>query len=144
MKTFQVAEYTVVADTCSVSERIRGCLIETTEELPSDYLSLFKTNIMYWVGLDHVAKVISVYDNLDVPHGTLNLATPAFDDALPKLEAAVSYLNFVKIFLKNKIFNLLFFLGISTAFSRSRTTSFRALRFTGRILFRSIQAFSNC
>ncbi|XP_073997551.1 intraflagellar transport 52 [Rhodnius prolixus] len=85
----EVAEYTVVADTCSVSERIRGCLIETTEELPSDYLSLFKTNSMYWVGLDHVAKVISVYDNLDVPHGTLNLATPAFDDALPKLEAAV-------------------------------------------------------
>ncbi|KAK9509771.1 hypothetical protein O3M35_007009 [Rhynocoris fuscipes] len=93
----EVSEYTVVADTCSVSERIRGCLMETTEELPSDYLSLFKTNSMYWVGLDHVSKVIAAYSTLDVPHGTLNLATPAFDDAYPKLEAAVFPPRFIDL-----------------------------------------------
>uniref|UniRef100_A0A0A9XX95 Intraflagellar transport protein 52 n=1 Tax=Lygus hesperus TaxID=30085 RepID=A0A0A9XX95_LYGHE len=85
----EVSEYTVVADTCAISERIRGCLMETTEELPSDYLSLFNTDSLYWVSLNQVSRVISAYTDLDVPHTSLRLAVPNFEESVPKLEPAV-------------------------------------------------------
>ncbi|XP_014253843.1 intraflagellar transport protein 52 homolog [Cimex lectularius] len=85
----EVSEYTVVADTCAISEKIRGCLIETTEDLPSDYMNLFNTDSFYWVSLDHVASVINAYNELDVPHSNLKLAVPSFEESVPKLEPAV-------------------------------------------------------
>ncbi|BET02072.1 Hypothetical protein NTJ_14890 [Nesidiocoris tenuis] len=85
----EISEYTVVADTCAVSERFRGCLMETTEDLPSDYLSLFNTESLYWASLSHVGRVISAYQELDVAHGSLKLAVPTFEESVPKLEPAV-------------------------------------------------------
>ncbi|XP_014271735.1 intraflagellar transport protein 52 homolog isoform X1 [Halyomorpha halys] len=76
-------------DTKSLSEKIRGCLMETAEELPFDYTVIFDSSSLYSVSLSSVHKVLEAYNQLGVKHEPLRLVPPSFDAPLPPLQIAV-------------------------------------------------------
>jgi len=114
----EVSEYTVVADTGSLAERLRPCLIETSQELPLDYTSLFPpTESLFRITLDIVPQVIDAFRELNMTHEPLRLIPPPFDIPLPPLQVAVFPPRFLD--LKSPALDLY---DLEEAFASERTT----------------------
>ncbi|KAL1115230.1 hypothetical protein AAG570_007261 [Ranatra chinensis] len=78
-----------VADTAGFAERLRCCLLETTEELPTDTGVLFNSPL-YSLDLgDIVPDIVRAYDILNLKHEPLGLIPPEFNIPLPRLKMAV-------------------------------------------------------
>lgn len=64
--------------------------METADELPIDYTTIFDSTSLYSVSLDAVPLVLKAYGELNVKHEQLRLVPPQFDAPLPPLQVAVS------------------------------------------------------
>lgn len=78
----------MVPDTSVLAERPRVCLQEPTDDVPTDYLKLFKRRLNS-IHTNNVPSAVKAYSLLKVKHEPLRLITPQFETPLPLLQAAV-------------------------------------------------------
>ncbi|XP_022207970.2 intraflagellar transport protein 52 homolog isoform X1 [Nilaparvata lugens] len=84
----EIVDYTMVPDVGLLSERPRGYLQESFEDIPLDYTQLFDQKL-YSVNMDKVPVLLDAFKTLNVKHEPLRLIPPQFESPLPPLQAAV-------------------------------------------------------
>lgn len=85
--TPDITDYQFLADTKSLSKRVKSCLQES-EELPKDWTSLFQSNLFKFE-TDNIIESIELHRKMGVKHEGLTLIPPAFETPFPPLQPAV-------------------------------------------------------
>ncbi|XP_008059910.1 intraflagellar transport protein 52 homolog isoform X4 [Carlito syrichta] len=83
----EIADYMMLPDTATLSERFRACLQEGDEHT-RDFTTLFGLSI-YQLDTTSLPKVIKAHEQLNVKHEPLQLIQPQFETPLPALQPAV-------------------------------------------------------